>query len=64
MATPSRPEMVTEGGSVAVVVDVVTLSVVVVLAVVLELVVELGDVDLLVSGAGRKTFFRFPEIYL
>ena len=43
MATPSRPEMVTEGGSVAVVVDVVTLRVVVVLAVVLELVVELGS---------------------
>ena len=44
MATPSRPEMVTEGGSPAVVVDVVTLSVVVVvLAVVLEVVVELGS---------------------
>ena len=42
MATPSRPEMVTDGGSTAVVVDVVT-DVVVVNDVVLSVVVVLGS---------------------
>ena len=43
MATPSRPEMVTDGGSPAAVVVVVTDVVVVVNDVVLSVVVELGS---------------------